>query len=549
MAGRHRECIRCNARAGLAYSLKLWLLTFPRRWLCTRAQSNITPTKWLATLLRLPRSRTVYHGFPVNGSSENPRSSSVSTTFAFVGRLVSTKGVQTLLQAAQQLTAAGLHYRLKIIGDGPDRQALQRQAVALGLGDSVEFLGYTAPERLEEKLAGAATIIMPSLAGEVFGMVAAENMARGKVVIVSDVGAMREVVGDAGLSFPAGNAGALTQCMKGILEEATLPARLSLEARRRAAEQFGQDKMVLQHLHVYLNGPPLGALMQSEAFKTVVRAIVPRELRNWVRSPSRSSEWLWDSARFSFGTTKRLALSNDWQLVCHPRAYKVFSQSQLNDAEQGEEFRRFVSHCCNTMLLFDIGAHFGVFSLAAAHYGGKALAIDPSPIATRMISTEAALNGCTNRIQIIQAAASDRDGEIGLLSAGVFSQGYFKVVRGRSYRELRKSPTITIDGMARAWGAPTHVKIDVEGHEAAVLRGGRATLSEYSPVLFLELHTEMIRLDGGDPEAALDELSELGYDTFGPNDTIIGRRAILEKPIIRITARRGANTRPIDSGA
>jgi len=278
--------------------------------------------------------------------------------------------------------------------------------------------------------------------------------------------------------------------------------------------------------------------------KAVARAVVPRGVRNWVRSPSRSSEWLSDSARFSFGTTESLALSPGWSIVCHPRAYKVFNESQIDDAEQREEFRSFLSHCSNAMLLFDIGAHFGVFSLAAAHFGGKAIAVDPSPIATRMISTEAALNGCANSIRVIQSAVSDRNGAIGLLSAGVFSQGYFKVARGRSRRELTQTPTITIDGMARRWGAPTHVKIDVEGHEAAVLRGGRATLSECSPILFLELHTQMIRSDGGDPNSALDELSKLGYVTFGPNDSIIDKRAILEKPIIRIIARRGANAGP-----
>ncbi|PYV30237.1 MAG: hypothetical protein DMG22_20950 [Acidobacteria bacterium] len=251
MAGRHSECIRCNAQLGLLGSLKLWLLTFPRRWLCKRAQSNITPTKWLGRLLRLPRSTTIYHGLPENGSRDFSRSSSGNTTFAFLGRLVGTKGARTLLEAAQQLSAQGFHYRLKVIGDGPDRESLQQQAVALGLADSVQFLGYVAPERLEEELAEAATVVMPSIAGEVFGMVAAENMSRGKLVIVSDVGAMREVVGDAGLSFAPGDARALAQCMKRILEDATLPVHLGLEARRRASEQFGQEKMVLQHLQVY----------------------------------------------------------------------------------------------------------------------------------------------------------------------------------------------------------------------------------------------------------------------------------------------------------
>ena len=55
----------------------------------------------------------------------------------------------------------------------------------------------------------------------------------------------------------------------------------------------------------------------------------------------------------------------------------------------------------------------------------------------------------------------------------------------------------------------------------------------------------MIRSDGGDPNGALNELSKLGYVTFGPSDRIIDRCDILEKPIIRIIARRGANPRSI----
>src|SRR5437899_4022768 len=241
--------------------------------------------------------------------------------------------------------------------------------------------------------------------------------------------------------------------------------------------------------------------------KAVARAVVPRGVRNWVRSPSRSSEWLWDSARFSFGTTESLALSPGWSIVCHPRAYKVFNQSQINDAEQREEFRSFLSHCSNAMLLFDIGAHFGVFSLAAAHFGGKAVAVDPSPIATRMIARQAALNGLTKSIRIIQAAVSDESGVVDLLSSGVFSDGYFKMSHGRAKSELTRTQAMTIDELVGQHGVPTHIKIDVEGQEAAVLRGGRKTLEKFSPILFLELHNEMTTAEGGDPNLALNELA------------------------------------------
>jgi FkbM family methyltransferase len=208
------------------------------------------------------------------------------------------------------------------------------------------------------------------------------------------------------------------------------------------------------------------------------------------------------------------------------------------DPEQRQEFQNFASHCGSTMFLFDIGAHFGVFSLAAAQLDGKAIAVDPSPTATRMIARQSALNGCTDKIQIVQAAVSDADGVMGLLGAGAYSYGYFRVAKGRSKRELKQVAAVTIDHLAREFGAPSHIKIDVEGHEAAALRGARATLSESSPLLFLELHTEMILAEGGDPSAALDELSHLGYATFGLDGAEIPRKTALEKALVRIVARR-----------
>jgi FkbM family methyltransferase len=233
-----------------------------------------------------------------------------------------------------------------------------------------------------------------------------------------------------------------------------------------------------------------------------------------------------------------LALLPDWSIVCHPHAYKVISRDQIGDPEQAEEFRNFLSHCSSKMFLFDIGAHFGVFSLAAAHFRGKAIAIDPSPTATRMVAIQAALNNCAQDIQILQAAASDTSGVMEMLSSGVFSDGYFQVAKGRSTSELSKTQATTIDQLTLQYGVPTHVKIDVEGHEAAVLRGARTALRQFTPLLFLELHNEIVAREGGDPNSTLDELDQLGYTAFALNGEPVGRAALLKKSIIRIFAAR-----------
>ena len=278
--------------------------------------------------------------------------------------------------------------------------------------------------------------------------------------------------------------------------------------------------------------------MRSDLLKNAVRATVPRPLRNWLRSPRVSAEWIWDSVRFSLGSNRTLQLPGNWSVSCHPHVYKVFRRAQIADPEQSEEFRNFLSHCSDRMFLFDIGAHFGIFSLAAAHFGGKAIAVDPSPTATRMIARQAALNQCTGRVRILQASVSNQDGAMDMVNAGVLSEGYFQVIQGRSKSELTRTAAVTIDHMTREFGPPTHVKVDVEGHEMAVLLGARATLTRFSPVLFLELHNEIVLAQGNDPTLPLDELARSGYGLFALNGRELSKSAILERPIARIVARR-----------
>jgi hypothetical protein len=166
-------------------------------------------------------------------------------------------------------------------------------------------------------------------------------------------------------------------------------------------------------------------LLLSQRTKGIVRNIVPRSVRNWVRSPRKSVEWLWDSLSFSFGATKELALLPDWRVICHPRVHKVFSFSQLTDPDQSEEFRNFVRYCDPSRCLFDIGASYGAFSLVAAHFGGTAIAVEPSPIATRFIRVECQLNGFEKNIKIVEACASDGIGEVEMLCSGVFFRWLF----------------------------------------------------------------------------------------------------------------------------
>ena len=279
--------------------------------------------------------------------------------------------------------------------------------------------------------------------------------------------------------------------------------------------------------------------------KAIIRALLPRSVRNWVRSPDRSLQWLYEDLSFRAGRREVFQMRPDWSVVCHPAAYKHGYSWFTIENEVIQELDRFISHCRPGMVLFDIGAHFGVFSLAALHYGGPdaiAVAVDPSPAAVRILKIQAQLNKVEDRLRIVLAAASDSSGFLGLLSTGVRGNLHFLPPdKEHPASDLTRVRALTVDQLVQETGlGPTHIKIDVEGQEEAVLRGARIVLAQTGPVVALELHNEAIRNRGGDPGIVLDMLREAGYEIF-KNGEAANLTAILAKPVVRVIATRPAS--------
>jgi len=251
MARRYGKCIHCNAARGKLRSLKMVLLTFVRRWMCQQVKMNVLPTAWLSTLLQLKKMETIVHGLPSLPGTPRASATLPFPVFVFVGRLVSTKGVHVLLEASQLLKSKGLQFRVKIIGEGPERDALEKTVRNLRIQDIVCFLGYVPDDALEETLADAAAVVVPSLAGEVFGMVAAQNMQRGRLVIVSDIGALSEVVGNSGMRIAPGDASALANCMESVIRNPSIREELGQKGPERVAQCFSADQMITEHLRLY----------------------------------------------------------------------------------------------------------------------------------------------------------------------------------------------------------------------------------------------------------------------------------------------------------
>jgi glycogen(starch) synthase len=251
MNGNHSLCLRCRTSGNFRSSLRIWLLTFVRRLLCQRATVNIVPTAWLGNQLRLSRTEIVAHGLPPSPPLVRIRGAGETPSILFIGRLVTTKGVGLLLEAAHILQQEKRVFALLVVGAGPERLDLESRVRGLQLSSRVQFLGHLPQEQLDSLLEKAAAVVVPSLGGEVFGMVVAENMLRGVPVLASDLGAFVEVLGNAGLTFRTGDAADLAAKISHILEDSALGTRLAEAAHQRVQEIFTEQRMIEAHSRIY----------------------------------------------------------------------------------------------------------------------------------------------------------------------------------------------------------------------------------------------------------------------------------------------------------
>jgi glycosyltransferase involved in cell wall biosynthesis len=168
----------------------------------------------------------------------------------FVGRLVRYKGVDVLLEAMRGVSATAL-----LVGTGPERDALQRAADNLGVGDRVKFLGEVSPDELAALYRACDLFVLPSVTRqEAFGVVQIEAMACGKPVISTDLGTGSGWVnqnGETGFVVPPRDAVALHDALARLLADETLQRTMGAAARHRARTLFSVDRMIASVLALY----------------------------------------------------------------------------------------------------------------------------------------------------------------------------------------------------------------------------------------------------------------------------------------------------------
>jgi glycosyltransferase involved in cell wall biosynthesis len=153
-------------------------------------------------------------------------------TFVYVGRLASQKGLPIALAALVEVRDA----RLLVVGEGPERGALEQLAGELHLDGRVTFAGSRSREDVLRALAGARAAVLPSL-WENLPHAAVEALSVGTPVVATTVGGVPEVVHDDqnGLLVPPGDVQALAAAFRRVLDDDQLRDRLAAGARPSVA--------------------------------------------------------------------------------------------------------------------------------------------------------------------------------------------------------------------------------------------------------------------------------------------------------------------------
>jgi len=140
--------------------------------------------------------------------------------------------------------------RLLLIGDGPQRSMAERVARQRGFADRATFLGNVAA--VETVLPIAKLLLLPSDA-ESFGLAALEAMACGVPVVGTAAGGLPEVVADGACGFlkPVGDVEGMAEGALALLEDPVLWKQFSVEARRRAVEEFPTGEIVSRYRWLY----------------------------------------------------------------------------------------------------------------------------------------------------------------------------------------------------------------------------------------------------------------------------------------------------------
>ena len=243
----------CRVPAGLVcwrsgcVGLAEWLRDRPRYALIqaglAQSRTVLACSRWVVEQLRVNGIAAEAIPLPVPPPTPGfARSPSREPLFLYCGRLDPEKGVDLLLRAFARVLQSCPAARLRIMGDGPRRPALDTLAAELGIQDAVRFDGWVSFPEIEAALAGAWALVAPSIWAEPLGLTAIEAITRGVPAITSAGGGFAETVehGVSGYLVANGDEGALADCLISAVDRG--PVTVPAEAVRRLRNRHDPER-------------------------------------------------------------------------------------------------------------------------------------------------------------------------------------------------------------------------------------------------------------------------------------------------------------------
>jgi glycosyltransferase involved in cell wall biosynthesis len=208
-----------SGRVGWLHRLKLLLL---------RLATSFAISDAVASRLPVP-SQTIGNPYDDDVFKDDGTGSRPNDVI-FVGRLVSDKGLDVLIEAVARLRDLNLPTHLTVAGEGPERVRLEKQVTESNLQSLVTFLGQRSSRELAQLLNQHKILVVPSRWPEPFGIVALEGIASGCVVVGSAGGGLAEAIGPCGELFQSGDSAELADILRRLLQNPS-----ELESLRKGA--------------------------------------------------------------------------------------------------------------------------------------------------------------------------------------------------------------------------------------------------------------------------------------------------------------------------
>ena len=253
-------------------------------------------------------------------------------------------------------------------------------------------------------------------------------------------------------------------------------------------------------------------------------------------TPLRDHEWLWRHVRRPYHAyLSRRSRRGGIERRVGGHAIRVrYPYSELAAAYEAAVVDALLGAARPGAIVFDVGANFGLYTLLAARAvgpAGRVFAFEPAAATAGVLEDHVTLNGVAERVEVVLEVVDDRTGTVefwehGTSLAASLSEASARTgeefVEGHATKAIR--PAVSIDDFCRRRSVqPDVVKIDAEGAEARILRGGASLLAARRATILLEVHPWSLTQLGDSHEQVLALLGDAGWacETLGSDGNTV----------------------------